>query len=175
MNTTKRQKGHLFLTGFMGVGKSHFGQLLADQLQVTFFDTDREIEKREGLSISTIFKNRGEDYFRSKEKETLKSILRSLSSPSVISLGGGTFLNSVLLMQIKSQGLVVCLQRRNLHIPIQRGHVRPLLDRFNVYDLYWKRVLGYSAAHACLRVDLYTEEECISSLENLWEFHEMGT
>lgn len=78
----------LFLLGFMGSGKSTIGRTLADRLDFDFIDLDQEIEKIEKRSISDIFKEEGEKYFRSVEKKELKKLKKV--ERRVISLGGGT-------------------------------------------------------------------------------------
>jgi len=79
-----------YLTGFMGSGKSTIGPILANTLGWTFFDLDREIEKRENRKITMIFDEDGKDYFRQKETEILKEI--SKGENLIISLGGGTLI-----------------------------------------------------------------------------------
>ncbi|MEE2627262.1 MAG: shikimate kinase, partial [Candidatus Latescibacterota bacterium] len=59
--------GSVFLTGFMGVGKSKVGSLLAWRMRRDFLDTDELIEAREGRAISSIFKEQGEAHFRELE------------------------------------------------------------------------------------------------------------
>ena len=80
---------NLTLTGMMGVGKSTIGKILAKKLEYKFVDVDRLIEKKEGLSINSIFKSKGESYFRKIEKEITMTELNR--SNAVISLGGGAF------------------------------------------------------------------------------------
>ena len=79
---------NLTLTGMMGVGKTTIGKRLAKKLNYAFVDIDKIIEKQEGESISSIFKNKGEDYFRKLETRCLKELLKFKSC--VISCGGGT-------------------------------------------------------------------------------------
>ncbi|TLN04126.1 shikimate kinase [bacterium] len=78
----------LFLTGFMGAGKSSVGKLLARRLGVKFLDLDAEIERRERRSIKEIFETSGEEGFRKAEAEALGQVLGG--PPSVVALGGGT-------------------------------------------------------------------------------------
>ena len=78
----------------MGVGKTTIGKNLAKKLNYNFVDVDKIIEEKEGLSINSIFKNKSEDYFRKIENEITLSELKKDSS--VISLGGGAFLNKAI-------------------------------------------------------------------------------
>ena len=81
---------NLTLTGMMGVGKTTIGKILAKRLKYNFIDVDKLIETKEGSSINSIFKNKGESYFRKIEMSITLSELRNRNS--VISLGGGAFL-----------------------------------------------------------------------------------
>ena len=62
---------HIFLTGFMGVGKTTIGLQLSEILGLDFYDLDQEISNHTGKSIPEIFNNKGEGYFRGIEKDTL--------------------------------------------------------------------------------------------------------
>ena len=90
---------NLTLTGMMGVGKSTIGKNLAKKLQFNFVDIDKLIEKKEGLSISLIFKKKGEDYFRKIENDVTLSELKK--DDMVISLGGGAFINKSIRKRAK--------------------------------------------------------------------------
>ena len=79
----------IFLLGYMGSGKSHIGKRLAARNDQDFIDFDAEIEKMENSSISQIFQNRGEIYFRKLERKVLAKMLK-IEGDAVISLGGGT-------------------------------------------------------------------------------------
>ena len=63
-------KRNIILCGFMGSGKSTIGGLLAKKMGMSFIDLDRYIEKQENRTISRIFEESGEAYFREKERET---------------------------------------------------------------------------------------------------------
>jgi shikimate kinase len=78
----------IFLIGFMGSGKTHWGRLLSQKLSLPFFDLDEQIANAEGKTINEIFADEGEEYFRQKEKEILHIITESHST-FVMSCGGG--------------------------------------------------------------------------------------
>jgi len=78
----------IYLIGFMGSGKTHWGQQLSQKLRIPFFDADEQIVNSEGLSITEIFEKFGEEYFRLKEKGVLHIITESHSS-FVMACGGG--------------------------------------------------------------------------------------
>lgn len=78
----------LFLIGYMGSGKSTLGRGVATALGWRFIDTDKEIERREGLSVSEIFALKGEEAFRRMEHDLIASI--SPDERAVVSTGGGT-------------------------------------------------------------------------------------
>jgi len=82
-------KNKIFLIGFMGSGKSTLGKKLANKLNKTFFDLDEEIEKHEGKTITAIFEQQSEVYFRKLEKELLNKIATE-NNDFIMALGGGT-------------------------------------------------------------------------------------
>ena len=92
----------------MASGKSTIAPILANTLGWDYFDLDREIEKREGLKITSLFKNKGEKYFRKRETETLAEISRGRKL--VISLGGGAMLKEENRKIIKSKGKLIYLK-----------------------------------------------------------------
>jgi shikimate kinase len=81
----------IYLTGFMGSGKSTVGRLLSEKLSVPFFDLDKEIERHLSKQISELFESHGEYYFRDQESAVLKSIR---ADPLVMSTGGGCFIHN---------------------------------------------------------------------------------
>ena len=106
-------KKNLVLTGMMGVGKSTVGKILSKKLGFNFIDIDKIIEKKEKNSINSIFKIKGESYFRKLETEIT---LRKLKEDNaVISLGGGAFLVKIIrksLMVLTSQRHTTCYVSR---------------------------------------------------------------
>ena len=79
----------VILLGYMASGKSTIGRLLAEEKGLKFINLDEYLEEKEEKSISDIFKDKGEIYFRLKENEYLKELLEKKES-FVLSLGGGT-------------------------------------------------------------------------------------
>ena len=79
-----------FLMGYMGSGKSTIGPLLAEALSYKFLDFDTYIEEVEGNSISEIFENKGEIYFRKAETRHLKALIDENDDDIIVALGGGT-------------------------------------------------------------------------------------
>ena len=102
-----KQKQNIVLVGFMGTGKTGVGKLLADKLSMSFVDMDDVIEKQEGKSISSIFAEDGEPYFRSLERKLVREL--SQKSGLVIGTGGGVVLNHYNIKDFSRTGLVVCL------------------------------------------------------------------
>jgi shikimate kinase len=145
----------IFLVGFMCSGKSTVGKLLADKLGYTFWDIDQVIEEREGKSIEEIFRDEGEEYFRSLERSVLEEFLEK--EKVVVSTGGGLGANPTAMEKMKSAGLVVWLDldfdtflQRCAH---QEG--RPLLKMGLDYlrALMEKREKVYRLAHLRLKAD----------------------
>lgn len=106
----KRENSSITLVGMPGSGKSHIGKELALKLGYKFVDTDDEIEKIEGMSVSEIFSNKGENYFREKEEELAKKL--SLEKKLVISTGGGMINNPRIMKYLAYNSKIVCLHRR---------------------------------------------------------------
>lgn len=107
MKVEKRGK-RIYLTGFMGCGKSTVGPVLANMLGWKYFDLDEEIEKFENMPIVEIFQKYGEKYFRQREKELLVKIANE--EKLVISLGGGTIVDDLNLQFMKRTGVIVYIE-----------------------------------------------------------------
>ena len=79
----------IVLLGYMASGKSTIGKILAEKMQISFIDLDAYIEDKEKMSVSDVFKEKGEIYFRKQEHVYLKELLDKKEN-FVLSLGGGT-------------------------------------------------------------------------------------
>ena len=98
---------NVVLTGFMGVGKSTVGKIIANRLGLEFVDTDEEIEKNYNMTIPEIFEKFGEPKFREFETETIKNI--SQKDGCIISCGGGVVKSETNMNFLKANGKVVNL------------------------------------------------------------------
>lgn len=98
----------IFLTGFMGAGKSIIGRQLAGRLELPFLDLDDKIIQKAGRSIPEIFDELGEPEFRSIEKEAVLEITRKFKG--VVALGGGSLQNQHLVDHIKLSGLLIFIE-----------------------------------------------------------------
>ena len=119
---------NIFLTGFMGAGKSTVGRMLAKEAGYGFADLDRLIVEREGMSIPEIFARYGEDYFRDCETAALES--RKGSAGMVFATGGGIVGRKENRSLMREMGVVVYLQASwpVLQERIGQGKGRPLAD-----------------------------------------------
>lgn len=126
----------IFLIGFMGTGKSHWGKIWASYHHLKFIDLDLEIEKKTGLRVDEIFEKKGENYFRIVEAETLLEM--NQQDNCIIACGGGTpcFKNNMEWMN--NNGLTILLNStpsKILENIINDNKERPLLKKTNKGEL----------------------------------------
>lgn len=128
----------IVLVGMMGSGKSTIGKRLAKRLNLQFYDSDKVIEEHEGLSVVDIYDFRGEPYFRQKELETIKEILRY--GPVVLSTGGNSFMDDEIRAMIKEQSISVWLSTdiSTLYERVSKRNTRPELNCTNKMELLQK-------------------------------------
>ena len=137
-----------YLIGMMGSGKSSVGKLLANKLQFSIIDIDKEIEKNEKLSIKEIFEEKGENYFREIES---KYLLRKRNS-AVVSCGGGIILNKKNREFLKTSGYTIYLKSSipTLEKRLLNENGRPLLSNDNLKEtlvnIYSKRKTLYTSS-----------------------------
>jgi shikimate kinase len=134
----KAKHKNIFLVGPMGAGKSSVGKYLAAKLDMDFYDTDEEIEKRTGVDIGWIFDLEGEMGFRKRE-EFVVTELAALSN-IILATGGGTILSPESRAILQSNGLVIYLE---VSLRYQQGRTindsrRPLLRVKNRQEILEK-------------------------------------
>lgn len=119
---------NVILIGFMGVGKTSLGKLLASKLGNGFIDLDEKIERDSGLTIPKIFETYGEKYFRELEKAAVKEV--STRRNIVIATGGGTVKDEENLQLLKNSGVIICLttEPEEIFRRTARKGERPVLD-----------------------------------------------
>lgn len=160
----------------MGCGKTHWGQELSKKLSIPFFDLDEKIEEHAGTSITTIFAEKGEEYFRMLEKEVLYFITESHET-FVMATGGGTpcFYNNI--DYLKKNGIVVwfncsidCLYKR---LSTEKGK-RPLVasipdNQLKAYIVkkFSNRKIFYQQANVIINEEDIDLEKLVSRI-----FHE---
>ena len=118
----------IVLVGMMGAGKTSVGRRLAARLGLPFRDSDEEIEKAAGTSVTDIFERFGEKEFRSAEHRVIKRLLRA--GPGIIATGGGALMNEATRDHILKEAYTVWLRAGpgTLLRRVGAGHTRPLLS-----------------------------------------------
>lgn len=120
--------GNIILVGPMGAGKSTIGRQLARALGRKFYDSDREIEKRTGVSISWIFEMEGEAGFREREQRVIEELVELENI--VLATGGGAVLAEENRRTLRKSGLVIYLSAslEQLYRRTAKDKKRPLLQ-----------------------------------------------
>ncbi len=165
----------IFLIGFMGSGKTHWGKILSRQMNLPYFDLDEVIVASEKKTVQQIFHDKGEEYFRVKEQEVLEALADDHDNV-IISTGGGTpcFFNNIDFM--KQQGKVIWLNT-SIDILLERllkqKHSRPLIKNISDGDLkafiikkLQDRKMYYEQAHVMLHEETVTTESLLKSIEH---------
>ncbi|MBI5416329.1 shikimate kinase [Candidatus Poribacteria bacterium] len=170
---------NIILIGFMGTGKSSVGKLLAQKMKKNFVDLDEEITKKQNKTISEIFENYGEKYFRDLESDCLKKILKN--DNCIISTGGGVVLkkeNIAMLKNDKNKVILLVTDPDTIYKRIKNETHRPLLQGNNplekIQKLLNQRESYYQKA-ADIKIDtsLLSPQKIVEKIEKLlnWQIN----
>lgn len=164
----------IVLLGYMGCGKSTIGRSLANEIELPFVDLDDYIKEKEGKMISTIFKEKGEIYFRKVEHQYLKEIL-NFNASFVLSLGGGTPCYANNMEVIKESDAISFYLQASVKTLVERllkeKNERPLIaileddkvDEFVAKHLF-ERMFFYEKATFTIKIDGNSKSEIVSEL-----------
>jgi shikimate kinase len=154
---------NLALVGFMGVGKSSVGRIVAEQLRFDFVDTDDLIQERVGRSVADIFAAEGEAAFRAHERAVVAEL--GARGNLVIATGGGLICDPENLANLRSHALIVCLwaSANTIWERVRDQSHRPLLKspdpKAVIAELLAKRGPAYRQAGVLVGSDFRTPRE----------------
>ena len=167
-----KSKGNIVFLGMMGSGKTSIGKLVSKKLKVNFFDIDHIIENKTKTTISKIFSTKGEIFFRQLEEKVTLNILKK--KDSVISLGGGAFLNDKVRKEILINHTSFWLRYDNkiLIDRIKDSAKRPIafnLNKDELVNLIKKRSNIYSKALYKVNCNDLKKIEIINKILKIYE------
>lgn len=168
-----RKDKNLILIGYMGCGKSTIGTKSARAFEFRFLDTDALIEQEEGCTISELFAEKGEEYFRAKETETIKRLQREPKG-ILLATGGGLPMREENAKILQELGTIVYLKcsPETLIARLSGDTRRPLLAEGTLEDkiktmLEIRGPIYESVADVILETDGKSFYEMICFLENI--------
>ncbi len=167
------KRKNIVLCGFMGSGKSTIGNLLSKKMGMAFIDLDAYIEKKENKSVSQIFSDSGEEYFRQLERDAVKELAYKKSV--ILATGGGTLTFRENVDILKNAGNKIILLDLPVEVVEQRlqgDTKRPLLNRPDkekvMRELYEKRLPLYrSAADIVVNAANAPMQVCMEIISNI--------
>ncbi len=167
-----KSKENLVFLGMMGSGKSSIGLMVSKKLNIDFVDVDQEIEKKIGMTISKLFENQGEKYFRETEELITLKLLKK--NKTVISLGGGAFLNNKIKKEVLDNHISFWLKWdiKTLVNRIQNSQKRPIAfksSKNELVDLIKKRSIVYSKAMYKIDCENLTKNEITKNITKIYE------
>ena len=167
---------NIFLVGPMGVGKTTIGSHLARKLKFDFVDSDTEIEKRTGASISLIFDIEGEEGFRRREAQMIDDLTQRRHI--VLSTGGGSVLDEASRQNLRSKGYVVYLKASVdiLYERLKKSRNRPLMgtdDKLKVIEglMAEREPLYLAVADVTITTDGRSAQDVAREIFQLHEKH----
>ena len=169
-----KSKENLVFLGMMGSGKSSIGSIVSKKLNINFVDVDKEIEKNLGMKIAQIFEIKGEGYFREIEEDITLKILKK--NNTVISLGGGAFMNNKIKKEILDNSISFWLNWdiKTLINRIKDSKKRPIAfntSKNELIKLIKKRYIVYSKAMYKIDCDNLSKNEIVKKVLDIYEAH----
>lgn len=155
----------------MGTGKTSLGKALAEKFSLPLVDIDEEIEERIGMSISRIFTEKGEPFFRDMEEEIIRE--HKEREGIIISVGGGALQRETNLNMLKEKGFLICLlaSPRAILSRLRNDETRPLLQEGDklerIKKLLRTRFPNYLKADAFLDTSYKSIAHCLGYLTRL--------
>ncbi len=167
----KRTPG-IYLVGFMGSGKSTIGRRLADRLGWQFADLDEEIEAQQETTIADLFDKMGEAVFRRIESEALRKHVRTIECgrPTVVALGGGTFVQANNFDMLENHGVTIWLDcpLEMVRLRVEHATHRPLArDQQRFEELFYGRQAAYAKADYRIAIGCDDPEVAIEEILKL--------
>tara|TARA_B100001173_G_scaffold309427_1_gene321773 strand:+ start:726 stop:1238 length:513 start_codon:yes stop_codon:yes gene_type:complete len=165
-------KKNLVLLGMMGSGKSTIGHLISKKLDQEFIDIDSVIEKEVNTKISEIFLKKGEFFFRNLEEKITLKLLENHNT--IISLGGGAFINDKIRKEVLKNNLSFWLNWNayTLIKRIKKNKKRPIafnLDEAKLMELIKNRSKIYSKAKFKINCQKLSKKEITKKIIELYE------
>ena len=165
-------KKNLVLLGMMGAGKTGIGKYVARRLKFNFFDIDKLIEKKNEMKITEIFKTKGEIYFRTEEEFVTIKYLNKKGS--IISLGGGGFINDKIRKKVLSECISVWLNvnLETIYKRLEKSNKRPLVykdNQNNIEKIFIERKKIYSLAAHEINCDNLNINQISNKIIKLYE------
>ena len=164
-------KKNLVLLGMMGVGKTRIGEYVAKRLKINFFDIDKLVEKKNEMKITEIFKTKGEIYFRKEEEFVTMKYLNK--KRSVISLGGGAFINDKIREKVLSECISMWLNvnLKTIYKRLKNSNIRPLANnnQNNLDKIFLERKKIYSLADHEINCDNLNINQISNKIIKLYE------
>ena len=170
-------KNIVFL-GMMGSGKSIIGLLISKKLNLEFYDIDQVIEKELKMSISDIFKKKGEKFFREFEEKITLKILKK--KENVISLGGGAYMNKKIREEIQKNHFSFWLKwhSKTLIKRIHKNNKRPIAIKYNnseLLNLIKERSKIYALSKYKINCEKLSKNEIVNKIISIYENNKINS
>ena len=165
---------NLVFLGMMGSGKTTLGKIISKKLNKNFIDIDHEIEIREKMKISELFLKKGEPFFRKLEEKISLQNLKKKNT--VISLGGGAFINKKIQSEVLKNHISFWLKwdEKTLLDRIKRSKKRPIANKSSkneIIELIKKRSVIYSKAMYKIDCENLTKNKIVKDIIKIYEIH----